>query len=985
MPLTSIGFRTITDPSNVPIAGVVVIARLRPVKAGIRVDDLSVITGELRAVTDVNGSYSLTLERNGNITPANTYWEIEERIPRTKGGTKTWAVVSGATNFNISTAGTITIPEQLADTGISLEAADLRYVLRTEIDVRTFGLVGDGVTVNTTAHAAMVASAPAGSTIYWPDGTYLTDSTALNRSLHYRLADNAKIKLINASIMDVGGVKAPLVISSRDVSVEGGTVDFNRAGQDKAAFNAAGGANARFWFGIRVQGSLVTPLTNVKIDTKIINSVDMGLSVYYTNECEYSVVVEDSGAGALISDSNNCSFDVDLRSIDNDGWKVFPHACDIIRCTDIYGNRLICKDHFGNGTVAGGSVLSDYVSGLTVVASDGLSYNTIDFESRAGAGMQRGVGSSFLSLNALKVTNFTIIGYTDVLMELGGLTNSTITNFILDGRYQESVTDGLGRGIAAYNNGFYPDFGSRSSHVTENVEFVNGIVRRCMGHGVDLWLAKNTSWTNVKCLGNMIGMETQWVATVITDTVPQAASADNDIQGHKFVNCEWSYNEQQGFQGYDLKSSAFIACKANNNGQAITSGDARSPFYGVAGDASGIKLRTSLIGAPLTKTGLVLVVPELKDTQTWTDFGSINPATPTIMSVADPSKYNAGQTVQLIGAGVAAANLVARINDVSYDEVTLDRAASTFPTVAGTGTLSSAGLILTGVGTAFNTELIARYWIVAAGQTRQVTRVASNTVATTTVAFSPALPPGTAFTIYRTVTNALPSQQYGLQVSADTISPRVLGGEINGNVLGNVADNTITATRLVMLGVAGQTNRLEGALDTTGTIVTSSSITSLSTVASFNKLWLPVGNLFAVTGTPALGIVGGGRRLAMLFDGAADELAAGSMIIPPGWLTFSVDVYWCNAGAGAGGVFWVFQGDDYVEGDNLNVADTQSVSASEAAGLQDIVVVTPLSGTVTAAVDRNFQFRIKRSAATEAADTLANDAGLLGLRLTRLT
>ncbi|MDP1794283.1 MAG: glycosyl hydrolase family 28-related protein [Acidimicrobiales bacterium] len=156
-------------------------------------------------------------------------------------------------------------------------------------------------------------------------------------------------------------------------------------------------------------------------------------------------------------------------------------------------------------------------------------------------------------------------------------------------------------------------------------------------------------------------------------------------------------------------------------------------------------------------------------------------------------------------------------------------------------------------------------------------------------------------------------------------------------------------------------------------------------VANFTPLFIPIGGLLAITGTPAYGIVGGGRRQGLLFDGAANESAAGQFVVPPGWQTASVTVLWCNAGGGAGDVNWLFQGDDWVEGNNLNAADTQNTSGSETAGAQDILVSTPLTtASITLAGGRLFTFRIVRQA-TDGSDTLANDAALVGIVLTRLT
>ncbi len=141
MSLTSTIFNTITDPSNDPVVGAVVIARLKPINSAVRVDDATEISGEVRAVTDVNGYYELELERNGNITPANTYWEIEERVPRSKGGTNVWAIVVGAADASVPMSAIQTVPDFFPGTALSVEAGDLRYI--------GSGDIGDNVVTRT--------------------------------------------------------------------------------------------------------------------------------------------------------------------------------------------------------------------------------------------------------------------------------------------------------------------------------------------------------------------------------------------------------------------------------------------------------------------------------------------------------------------------------------------------------------------------------------------------------------------------------------------------------------------------------------------------------------------------------------------------------------------------------------------------------------------------------------------------------------------
>lgn len=65
---------------------------------------------------------------------------------------------------------------------------------------------------------------------------------------------------------------------------------------------------------------------------------------------------------------------------------------------------------------------------------------------------------------------------------------------------------------------------------------------------------------------------------------------------------------------------------------------------------------------------------------------------------------------------------------------------------AGTGTISSSGVNVTGSSTAFTTQLAVGDTITASGQTRTIATISSNTALTTTVAFSPTITAGTSFT-----------------------------------------------------------------------------------------------------------------------------------------------------------------------------------------------------------------------------------------------
>jgi hypothetical protein len=83
----------IKDASGTGIQGVTITARLRP--AGFRTSDYAELVDK-STTTDVNGAWSLSLERNADISPAGTYYEIEEQVPSSSGGGRQWAINADA-------------------------------------------------------------------------------------------------------------------------------------------------------------------------------------------------------------------------------------------------------------------------------------------------------------------------------------------------------------------------------------------------------------------------------------------------------------------------------------------------------------------------------------------------------------------------------------------------------------------------------------------------------------------------------------------------------------------------------------------------------------------------------------------------------------------------------------------------------------------------------------------------------------------------
>jgi hypothetical protein len=103
---------TITDPLGAAVVGARVVARLLPTP-GSRIAEGTEVVGQVETVTNGSGVWSLALERNSNITPANTFYEITEYVEY---GERThrvvWNVQVGSSNQTVQQAQVLMPPAQ---------------------------------------------------------------------------------------------------------------------------------------------------------------------------------------------------------------------------------------------------------------------------------------------------------------------------------------------------------------------------------------------------------------------------------------------------------------------------------------------------------------------------------------------------------------------------------------------------------------------------------------------------------------------------------------------------------------------------------------------------------------------------------------------------------------------------------------------------------------------------------------------------------
>jgi hypothetical protein len=161
------------------------------------------------------------------------------------------------------------------------------------------------------------------------------------------------------------------------------------------------------------------------------------------------------------------------------------------------------------------------------------------------------------------------------------------------------------------------------------------------------------------------------------------------------------------------------------------------------------------------------------------------------------------------------------------------------------------------------------------------------------------------------------------------------------------------------------------------------------TAASLLQLeqFINASDLTLYSGAPALAVTGSSVAKSVAgwqLDAAAQESVGTIWKVPIGWKTLHLDVLWYNPGAGAGNV--VFREDSavFAEGASLDINAAGANTAAIAAPAQWVTKTTRLVSDLPVTEANFLRLQVTRVAA-DAGDTLGNDIGILGLKLTKVT
>lgn len=148
-----------------------------------------------------------------------------------------------------------------------------------------------------------------------------------------------------------------------------------------------------------------------------------------------------------------------------------------------------------------------------------------------------------------------------------------------------------------------------------------------------------------------------------------------------------------------------------------------------------------------------------------------------------------------------------------------------------------------------------------------------------------------------------------------------------------------------------------------------------------SALWIPANLFMNSSGTPTFAAVGSPARWPMwLMDAAATEIIAATTMVPSSFANVKIELYWTNAGAGSGDVVWRASLDSKADAGTLANPSTLADNTITAPA-QTVLKVSTLVASQAVDATKVLDFEIIRIGGN-AADTLANDAGVIGVLLT---
>lgn len=205
------------------------------------------------------------------------------------------------------------------------------------------------------------------------------------------------------------------------------------------------------------------------------------------------------------------------------------------------------------------------------------------------------------------------------------------------------------------------------------------------------------------------------------------------------------------------------------------------------------------------------------------------------------------------------------------------------------------------------------------------------------------------------------------------------GQYCDGKIHDNVVDATLGGYSIQTENgdVTVRNNDVPSGSSSLSSSLVASDVTGNKGILRLNE-YVGVHDMTAIAGAPVITTFAGTRRHCYAFDPSSNETVSISQIrVPDNATSCVVDLYGTNIGADTGIVKWDLTYGGFAAGEDADVADSAKTISTTGAVSQDYIYKLSFSSFSVTGGDILF-LRIGRDA-TNAADTLTNDAGLVSL------
>lgn len=151
-------------------------------------------------------------------------------------------------------------------------------------------------------------------------------------------------------------------------------------------------------------------------------------------------------------------------------------------------------------------------------------------------------------------------------------------------------------------------------------------------------------------------------------------------------------------------------------------------------------------------------------------------------------------------------------------------------------------------------------------------------------------------------------------------------------------------------------------------------------------LWIPATQFTVDTATPAITMVSAGINgwPAYAFDAATLEAISVTFLPPTAWATYKASLYWTNMAGGAGNVVWRIDASTRSNAQDLSSGAITGTQLAVSAPVSPVLKISEIQTGIAVNRANINKVRVVR-VATDGGDTLANDAGVIGVLLQKVT